>query len=146
MVLLEFLLYSWSPCASRVAGGRACKFPRWTRTNWHMFPPNWATRDFCVFTWPALASRPTRLCPFGILLVNLPFHPILKALCNQKSTQRGLLILLALLRRSVCFLEPGVCLCTFRPGLGIFGFDVNLISRIDILILHWRCPQIKPLV
>ena len=75
------------------------------------FRPKWVAQEFCDFTEPALASRPTRLCPVEILWADFPFHPILKAPCNQTSAERGLLILLAPLRRSFCFQGPGVCLC-----------------------------------
>ena len=67
--------------------------------------------------------------------------------CVIKRHRSGaFLILLALPLHSVCFLEPGACVCPFRRGLGMFGFDKHQISRIDILNLHLRCGQKTPLV
>ena len=111
-----------------------------------MFHPEWAPRDAFGFPLTSLAPSPTRLRQSGSLLVNFHFHRILDILCDRKSPQRGLLILLAPPRRCVCFLEPCACVCPFRYGLGTFGVDRNQISRIDILNLNLGCAHTAPLV
>ena len=111
-----------------------------------MFHPEWAPRDAFGFPLTPLAPRPTRLCQSGLLLVNFHSHRILDIPCDRKSPQRGLLILLAPPRRSVCFLEPCACVYPFRYGFRTLGFDRNQISRIDILNLHLRCAHTTPLV
>ena len=144
LLILLWKAFGWGEHANSPAGRMLIEpLPTNTCT---CFAPKRPTRELSIFTGPAWAFRPTRLSRFGILWVNIPFHPILKTSCDQKSVERGFFMLLAPLRRSFCFLEPGVCLCPFRLALARFGFGKNQISRIDTLTLSWCCPQIKPLV